>query len=294
MALPATGNGTMSSDSGLVFLEMLSQIPKHHRKIDLAKPLQTICDKFSERLKEEPVILAQKNSNAHLASTWALGVALATLGIGLYGATQPLLPPTGNIVGVQDIGDSVFIEEFDPPPAAASEVELPPETEPEIVEELEVPAVPVIEAPLHPPEMAELTPLEPLREDPPAKVETQKPAPISKPKSVAQKSSASKTGKEGEIGSDSSGAPSLFSGTGKSGKFPSPSYPASARSNGLQGVVRLLVVVESSGLPGSVSVETSSGHTSLDLAASDHIRRRWRWPAGEVRRYIVPVRFVLQ
>lgn len=240
------------------------------------------------------MILAQKNSNAHLASTWALSVALATLGIGLYGATQPLLPPSENIVVVQDIGDAVFIEEFNPPAAAAAEVELPPETEPEIVEELEIPPLPVIEAPLSPPEMAELTPLEPVREAPPAKVEPQKPAPISKPKPAARKPSASKTGTEGQAGSGSTGVPTLFSGGGKSGRFPSPSYPASARSSRLQGVVRLLVVVESSGLPGSVSIETSSGHLSLDNAASDHIRRRWRWPAGDVRRYIVPVRFVLQ
>lgn len=240
------------------------------------------------------MILSPKNSNTHLASTWALSVALATLGIGLYGATQPLQPPAENVIVVQDIGDSVFIEEFNPPAAAASELETPPETEPEIVEELEIPPLPVIETPLSPPEMAELTPLEPVREVPPAKVEPPKPAPASKPKRVAQKSSASKIDNEGQTGSGGSGAPTLFTGGGKSGKFPSPSYPSSARSGGLQGVVRLLVVVESSGLPGSVSVETSSGHTVLDNAASDHLRRRWRWPAGDMRRYIVPIRFVLQ
>jgi protein TonB len=52
--------------------------------------------------------------------------------------------------------------------------------------------------------------------------------------------------------------------------------------------------VEVSGLPGSVSVMASSGHSELDRAAQDHVRRRWRWPAGETRRYIVPVRFVLR
>jgi protein TonB len=162
------------------------------------------------------------------------------------------------------------------------------------LEEIEIPPLPTIETPLIPPEMAELTPLEPVREDPPAKVEPQKPSPILKPKPATQKNSASKNGNEGKTGSGGSSAPTLFSGGGKSGRFPSPSYPASARSNGLQGFVRLLVVVESSGLPGSVSVESSSGHTSLDSAASDHVRRRWRWPTGEVRRYIVPIRFVLQ
>lgn len=260
----------------------------------LATPSNRSCGDLVTALKAFPVILSPKNSNTHLASTWALSVALATLGIGLYGATQPLLPPAENVVVAQEIGDSVFIEEFNPPAAAASEVELPPETQPEIVEEFEIPPLPVIEAPLSPPEMAELTPLEPVRETPPARVEPQKPAPISKSKPAPQRPATSKTGNEGQTGSGGTGAPTLFSGGGKSGRFPSPSYPASARSSGLQGVVRLLVVVEPSGLPGSVSIETSSGHTVLDNAASDHLRRRWRWPAGDVRRYIVPVRFVLQ
>ncbi|WP_425510098.1 energy transducer TonB [Verrucomicrobium spinosum] len=52
--------------------------------------------------------------------------------------------------------------------------------------------------------------------------------------------------------------------------------------------MRLLVVVEMSGIPGSVSVQSSSGNGELDSAAQDHVRRRWRWPAGEIRRYIVP------
>jgi protein TonB len=56
----------------------------------------------------------------------------------------------------------------------------------------------------------------------------------------------------------------------------------------------LLVTVEASGLPGAVSVSSSSGHAILDSAARDHVQRRWRWPSGEVRRYIVPIRFVLQ
>jgi TonB family protein len=58
--------------------------------------------------------------------------------------------------------------------------------------------------------------------------------------------------------------------------------------------VRLLVTVEASGLPSAVSVTISSGHPELDAAARDQVQRRWRWPAGEVRRYIVPVKFVLQ
>jgi protein TonB len=77
-------------------------------------------------------------------------------------------------------------------------------------------------------------------------------------------------------------------------RFPSPNYPAAARANKEQGTVKLLVVVEATGIPSSVSVQSSSGSSALDNAARDHISRRWRWPAGEVRRFLVPVRFVLQ
>jgi protein TonB len=85
----------------------------------------------------------------------------------------------------------------------------------------------------------------------------------------------------------------VFKGGG-SGRFPSPSYPASARSAKQQGVVRLLVTVEASGVPSAVTVTESSGFASLDSAAKDTVQRRWRWPAGDVRKFIVPIRFVLQ
>ena len=97
-----------------------------------------------------------------------------------------------------------------------------------------------------------------------------------------------KTGTDG-----GSGAVTTFTGGG-SGRFPPPSYPASARTAKQQGSVRLLVTVEADGSPSSVSVEASSGFAALDSAAHDQVSRRWRWPAGSVRRYIVPVRFILQ
>jgi protein TonB len=58
--------------------------------------------------------------------------------------------------------------------------------------------------------------------------------------------------------------------------------------------VRLLVTVEASGVPSSVTVSEPSGFASLDSAAKDTVQRRWRWPAGDVRKFIVPIRFVLQ
>jgi TonB family protein len=56
----------------------------------------------------------------------------------------------------------------------------------------------------------------------------------------------------------------------------------------------LLVTVESSGTPSGVEVRTSSGHAILDNAARDHLRRNWRWPSGESRLFLVPIKFVLK
>lgn len=242
------------------------------------------------------MISPPKDSNAHLASAWTAGVAVLFLGIGLQGAVTPLLPDDGMVRPELSIGDEVMIEDFDPP-AAPPDQELP-EEEPEQIEEVEIPPLPVIEAPLTPPEMVEITPLEPVLEKapvpqpPPEKPPEPKPKPVNKPAPARPRPQPS--AQSGGRGNGStSGAPTVFTGGGR-GRFPQPGYPASARSAKQQGSVRVLVVVEASGLPSSVSISSSSGFAALDEAARDQISRRWRWPAGEVRRYIVPVRFVLQ
>jgi periplasmic protein TonB len=80
---------------------------------------------------------------------------------------------------------------------------------------------------------------------------------------------------------------------------PAPVYPQTARRNGWEGSVTLIVKVSSAGKPEEVSVEKSSGHAILDSAAVLAVKR-WRFkPAGlggmnlssTVR---IPVRFVLK
>lgn len=239
------------------------------------------------------MITAPKNTNAHVASAWTAGIALLCLGIGLQGATTPLLPPLGREVKV-DLGDEIMVEEFNPPPApTADETTTPPPVEEEVVEEIEIPPVPEIALPITPPEMVEITPLDPIIEKPKPMpvVRPPEPKPVTKttpPKPRPSANAGSGTGAPG-----GSGAPTMFSGGGR-GRFPSPSYPSAARSARLQGSVRLLVTVETNGVPSSVSITSSSGSAVLDTAARDTIQRRWRWPSGEVRRYIVPIRFILQ
>jgi protein TonB len=67
---------------------------------------------------------------------------------------------------------------------------------------------------------------------------------------------------------------------------PQPRYPITARRRGEQGTVMLKVLVTREGSAGSVSVETSSGSTSLDQAALEAVKR-WRFVPA--RRGMQPV-----
>jgi len=80
---------------------------------------------------------------------------------------------------------------------------------------------------------------------------------------------------------------------------PAPRYPLAARLNGEQGTVMLKVLVTQQGLPGSVTVEKTSGFPLLDAAAVQTVRQ-WRFvPARRGAQAIdasvlVPIRFRLQ
>lgn len=80
---------------------------------------------------------------------------------------------------------------------------------------------------------------------------------------------------------------------------PAPDYPVAALRAGQQGTVLLRVLVGTDGRAAEVSVQTSSGHRVLDLAARSQVLRNWRFqPAmrnGQaVQAYgLVPVSFSL-
>lgn len=238
--------------------------------------------------------------NAHLASAWTAGIAALFLGIGFSGAGTPLLPEGPPTLMMVEEGDEVMAEEFEPPPGVeepAAESAEPALDEP--IEELEIPPVPEITPPLTPPEMAEITPLEKIVEPPKTPPSVKPPTP--KPRPVVERKPQPVQGTPGGTPGGASGPQGKPGGTGNvvkagggKGRFPQPGYPSGARRSGLQGTVRLSVTVEASGLPASVNVIGSSGHAELDAAARDGVLRRWRWPTGDVRRFTVPVRFVLK
>ena len=104
--------------------------------------------------------------------------------------------------------------------------------------------------------------------------------------------------------SDSAPAIAAPSGPVEAGQLqylssPAPSYPVAALRAGQQGTVLLRVLVGTDGRPTEVSVQTSSGHRALNLAARSQVLRSWRFqPAMQngqaVQAYgLVPVRFSL-
>jgi len=58
-----------------------------------------------------------------------------------------------------------------------------------------------------------------------------------------------------------------------------PTYPPSARRAGEAGSVQLRILVDERGVPGEIQVIKSSGHSRLDAAAVDAVRR-WRFVAA--------------
>ncbi|MDQ1093944.1 protein TonB [Xanthomonas sacchari] len=82
-------------------------------------------------------------------------------------------------------------------------------------------------------------------------------------------------------------------------RAPAPAYPRDALREHLQGSVLLRVLVGTDGQPLQVSIEKSSGHRALDLAARDQVLKRWAFkPALQngtpVQAYgLVPIDFSL-
>jgi protein TonB len=62
---------------------------------------------------------------------------------------------------------------------------------------------------------------------------------------------------------------------------PAPVYPRAAIAGRLQGTVTLRVLVDESGKPVDVVIESSSGHPMLDKAAREQVLAKWRFQAAQ-------------
>ena len=83
-------------------------------------------------------------------------------------------------------------------------------------------------------------------------------------------------------------------GSGGKGRFPAPPYPSFARSRGIQGSVTLTVRVSPSGIVEDATVSAGTGFSELDNYAASWVRRNWRFPAGAVRSFRLPISFKLR
>ncbi len=71
--------------------------------------------------------------------------------------------------------------------------------------------------------------------------------------------------------------------TGDGGTYPPPSYPVSALRNREEGTAIIEIMVDASGNITSAKVFKSPGYGSLDQAALDVVKSRWRFPPGQPR-----------
>ena len=87
----------------------------------------------------------------------------------------------------------------------------------------------------------------------------------------------------------------LIGPTGAGGRRPAPVYPYESLRDREQGTVVLLIEVDESGKPSSVTVKESSGYWRLDRVATDWVKRYWFFgPATGKRMFESPIIFQLQ
>ena len=87
----------------------------------------------------------------------------------------------------------------------------------------------------------------------------------------------------------------LINTTGAGGRRPRPVYPYESLRDREQGTVVLLIEVDESGKPSSVTVKESSGYWRLDRVATDWVTRYWFFgPATGKRMFESPIIFQLQ
>jgi protein TonB len=89
----------------------------------------------------------------------------------------------------------------------------------------------------------------------------------------------------------SANGPVVLNRESLSGSQPWPEYPTAALRRGEAGTVTVRLSVNPLGEVTEARVADSSGWRSLDEAATSTIRRRWSFPPGTPRDYLVDIRF---
>ena len=92
----------------------------------------------------------------------------------------------------------------------------------------------------------------------------------------------------------SGGGGTSMSASARGGRFPAPPYPSFAKSARMQGTVRLRLSVGAGGNVESATVLSGTGFSALDEYAASWVRRNWRFKAGPVASYTLPLSFKLK
>lgn len=177
-----------------------------------------------------------------------------------------------------------------PAPTPTPEPQEPAETQPPKPDDLTVPVPPPTPpVPTPPPE-------QPKVETPPPPPIRIPPKPHQTPTVAKGDGSAPKPGKDATTTSSDSGA--ILNAQPDYLSNPPPDYPESSRRDKQEGVVVLEIIINESGRPDTITIQTSSGFAPLDRSALTAVHK-WRFrPAslGNIKvksRVVVPVRFRL-
>lgn len=239
---------------------------------------------------------------------WTLALSLTCLAVGLSGFLQPVSHPIAllehsNASNADNQGELAMLElaapELDAPFASNENMqhdmvlELPPAWIETAHETVELPDMPeqlieadLVETPQPPPIEAMLTPAQPPAPRPAA--------PVARSSSSAPTTSVPRTPSASGLSSGSTGGAGVGTSGSSKSYFPSPPYPAAARSRGMQGTVFLSITFGADGRVTAASVARSSGYSELDRAASDWVRRNWRAASGQTGTFRQPVEFRLR
>lgn len=236
--------------------------------------------------------------------SWLVAIAASYLAIGMVGVFEPAGIVEMSLSGVAGSGTDA------PAPIETTMAELQAQSEPTepVVTEtppeaIEVPAIEMVETPpLDLPALTEVLstddvftmPAAPRIEEALKPIEPTPAKPVVKRGTSTSQPSASPRTTRSTTGTPGGGGGTAASGSGGKGRFPEPPYPSFAKSRGMQGTCMLTIVVGASGTVQSVSVESSTGFSDLDRHASSWVRRNWRWPAGDVRSFHLPISFRLR
>lgn len=177
-----------------------------------------------------------------------------------------------------------------PPPDLATVVDPPPP-------DLPPPVFPVEAPPPQPPEPPKPKPPEPPKPKPPPPKPVQKAAPAPRPPADAQPQQATAA----PPGPPATPAAPKTVSAAQLGYLvpPNPIYPARSRKAGEQGNVMVRVLIDVTGRPAQVSLQTSSGHPALDDSAVSAVRAAQFKPYAEgglpqAVWVLVPINFVLR